>query len=356
MSKTLFAAGAASLVACAALGVGSAFVLSAGAAGADTGTTTTTTDSTTTTFTSTTTPEPTAPTKPSKRPLIAPGVSIGHVLVGWLTPREATDLVRKRFDRPLPLVIGPTRTIKARPSAFGARALIDKAIRRARAARPGVTIPLDVDVSRTHIRAYLQGLHLDREPVDAGVELHGLQPVVVKAQTGRHLKLLRTAYLVRIALKTHTRDPISVPFIVLKPQIARVKVRRTAIVIMRGSNELRYYLDQKLDRTFQVATGQAQYPTPLGSFEIVVMERNPWWYPPDSAWAKGEQPVPPGPGNPLGTRWMGISAPNVGIHGTPDAASIGYSASHGCIRMRIPDAEWLFQHVRVGTPVFIVAQ
>ena len=51
---------------------------------------------------------------------------------------------------------------------------------------------------------------------------------------------------------------------------------------------------------------------------------------------------------------MGISAPYVGIHGTPDAASIGYSASHGCIRMRIPDAEWLFRHVKLGTPVFIV--
>jgi lipoprotein-anchoring transpeptidase ErfK/SrfK len=63
--------------------------------------------------------------------------------------------------------------------------------------------------------------------------------------------------------------------------------------------------------------------------------------------------VPPGPGNPLGTRWMGISAPAVGIHGTPNAASIGYSASHGCVRMRIPDAEWLFQHVAVGTPVLI---
>jgi lipoprotein-anchoring transpeptidase ErfK/SrfK len=51
---------------------------------------------------------------------------------------------------------------------------------------------------------------------------------------------------------------------------------------------------------------------------------------------------------------MGLSAPNVGIHGTPDAASIGYSASHGCIRMRIPEAEWLFNHVEVGTQVFIV--
>jgi lipoprotein-anchoring transpeptidase ErfK/SrfK len=51
---------------------------------------------------------------------------------------------------------------------------------------------------------------------------------------------------------------------------------------------------------------------------------------------------------------MGTSAAGVGIHGTPDAASIGYSASHGCIRMQIPQAEWLFEHVRIGTPVVIV--
>jgi lipoprotein-anchoring transpeptidase ErfK/SrfK len=53
---------------------------------------------------------------------------------------------------------------------------------------------------------------------------------------------------------------------------------------------------------------------------------------------------------------MGLSASGVGIHGTPDDTSIGYSASHGCIRMHIPDAEWLFNHVTVGTPVFIVPQ
>ena len=83
------------------------------------------------------------------------------------------------------------------------------------------------------------------------------------------------------------------------------------------------------------------------------MQLNPWWYPPPSPWAKGLKPVPPGPGNPLGTRWMGLDAPGVGIHGTPDDASIGYSASHGCVRMHIPDAEWLFHHVKLGTPVVI---
>ena len=107
-------------------------------------------------------------------------------------------------------------------------------------------------------------------------------------------------------------------------------------------------------RKFGVATGQASFPTPLGSFEIVRKQANPWWLPPDSDWAEGSEPIPPGPGNPLGTRWMGLSTPAVGIHGTPDAASIGYSASHGCIRMLVPEAEWLFERVEEGTPVYIL--
>jgi len=115
------------------------------------------------------------------------------------------------------------------------------------------------------------------------------------------------------------------------------------------------YSGTKLFRTFAVATGQAIYPTPRGRWHIVVKWKNPWWYPPvQDEWAKGLKPVPPGPSNPLGTRWMGLNAPGVGIHGTDEPASIGYSASHGCIRMRIPDAEWLFVHVRVGSPVWII--
>ena len=127
------------------------------------------------------------------------------------------------------------------------------------------------------------------------------------------------------------------------------------ITINRSTNRLTLYDDGKLYRTFPVATGQAIYPTPRGTFHIVVKYRNPWWYPPtSSSWAQGLKPVPPGPSNPLGTRWMGISAPGVGIHGTDAPASIGYSASHGCVRMQVPDAEWLFDHVDIGTTVHIV--
>ncbi len=75
--------------------------------------------------------------------------------------------------------------------------------------------------------------------------------------------------------------------------------------------------------------------------------------PPNSSWAKGLGPIPPGPGNPLGTRWMGTSAPFVGIHGTPADSTIGTRASHGCIRMHIHDAEALYDQVVVGMPVHI---
>ena len=103
-----------------------------------------------------------------------------------------------------------------------------------------------------------------------------------------------------------------------------------------------------------VATGQAIYPTPRGEWHIVVKYKNPWWYPPiQDDWAKGLKPVPPGPSNPLGTRWMGLNAPGVGIHGTDEPASIGYSASHGCIRMQVPDVIDLYPRVSVGSTVLI---
>ena len=103
------------------------------------------------------------------------------------------------------------------------------------------------------------------------------------------------------------------------------------------------------------AVGQPAYPTPLGTFSIITKVVDPTWTPPNSPWAQGALPIPPGPDNPLGTRWMGISAANVGIHGTNDPTSIGYSVSHGCIRMQIPDVERLFDLVYVGTSVTIRA-
>ena len=123
------------------------------------------------------------------------------------------------------------------------------------------------------------------------------------------------------------------------------------IVIDKSKFRLRAYRDGKLVLTFPIAIGQARYPSPTGTFVVTEKLRNPTWIPPNSPWAKGLEPIPPGAGNPLGTRWIGTSAPAVGIHGTPSNNSIGTAASHGCIRMHVKDVEKLFEYVDVGETV-----
>ena len=128
------------------------------------------------------------------------------------------------------------------------------------------------------------------------------------------------------------------------------------IVVRISTNRLYLYDGMKLERTYPVATGQPQYPTPTGHFEIITKEVDPTWInPARDTWGKDEPAeILPGPGNPLGTRAMALSAPGILIHGTYDDESIGHHASHGCIRMHIPDSEVLFTLVDVGTPVIIV--
>jgi lipoprotein-anchoring transpeptidase ErfK/SrfK len=301
-------------------------------------------------------PPPTEPPPPPPaRTTIAPGVTIAGVRVGGLRGVEAAMAVRAAFDRPMVLVVGPARRIRVSPRDLGARPNLQKSVRRARSARAGARIPLDVRVSRERIAAYLGSVarETDRPAVDARALVRGENLRVVPAKPGRRLQRVVATRAIRVALATSSREPIALSYAEVKPRVTEADVG-TAIVILRESKKLRFYVRGKLARTFGVATGASGYATPIGAFEITTLQRNPWWYPPPSPWASGKTAVPPGPGNPLGTRWMGISSPFVGIHGTPDAASIGYSASHGCVRMRIPDAEWLFERVRVGTPVFIV--
>ncbi len=277
-----------------------------------------------------------------------------HVLVGGLSPAEAALAVREFFAQPLTVRAGRS-TLRVTPKQLGAAAYVGEAVKRARITRPGGNVPLRVRAPRGRVELYVARLakRFDRAVVDASLRLRNSKPFVTKERVGRRTKRALASRAIIRNLKTHSRAPVVVGFITLKPRVTRNSIG-DVIVIRRGANRLDFYDGMKLRRTFGIATGQAQYPTPLGSFEIVVMWRNPWWYPPASDWAKDAEPIPPGPGNPLGTRWMGISSPAVGIHGTPDAASIGYSASHGCIRMLIPQVEWLFDQVEIGTPVYIV--
>ncbi len=125
------------------------------------------------------------------------------------------------------------------------------------------------------------------------------------------------------------------------------------IVVDLSELTLRFYRAGKLVTAYRVAAGQSAYPTPTGTYAVVRMIVDPTWYPPDSEWAKDAKPIPPGIENPLGTRWIGTSAPAVGIHGTPDDGSIGTYASHGCIRMHIPNVEDLYERVALGMTVVI---
>jgi lipoprotein-anchoring transpeptidase ErfK/SrfK len=287
---------------------------------------------------------------------IAEGVQIGPVAVGGMTLEQATGAVLQTYLSPVTLSVGGAR-LTVSPRRFGVKAPVAAAVQQALAAAPGTAVPLRATVEAKPLGAYVAWLARQhaRPAVPKRLLLRHLKPVITKGRPGLEIKEFPARILIRNAVRDGVRTVVVVPTRAVRPTFEPA-AKGPVIVIRRGSNRLSLYNGAKLVRTFPVATGQAAYPTPLGRFQIVVMWKNPTWYPPtQDAWAKGLKPVPPGPDNPLGTRWMGLSSPGVGIHGTDEPASIGYSVSHGCIRMQVPQAEWLFDHVTVGTPVFIVA-
>jgi lipoprotein-anchoring transpeptidase ErfK/SrfK len=285
---------------------------------------------------------------------IASGVIVGGVGVGGMTTDDATKTVQQAFDTPVELRFGTTR-ILVTPDLLGATAEVQPAVDEAATAPADTQVPLTITVDQSVTTGFIAKLakRFDRAAVDSKLLLRNSRPFLTKERPGIKLNQRKAVHDTVDALVANERTPI--PLVARHP---RAKVTRAnfgpVIVIHRGANRLYLYNGTRYSRVFGVATGQTLYPTPLGRFTIVVKWKNPWWYPPASPWAAGQKPIPPGPGNPLGTRWMGLSAPGVGIHGTPSDGSIGYSVSHGCIRMHIPEAEWLFNHVNVGTTVFII--
>ena len=302
------------------------------------------------TTTTTTTPTPEPPPE-----FIPQGVTVGGVNVGGLLLDQAYREVQDAAGDPLVLAF-KGRTFVISPRRLGTKMLVRQAVNDALEAVPGEAVQLPVRIRGQAVRAYVRNLaeEIDRKPVDARFRLRNERPWIGREKPGRKLDVLRATKDVVRALAGNDRDLITLHAKTIKPRVTRRSLSTPVIVIHRESRRLRLYRGMRLWRNFGIAVGQSSYPTPIGRFEIIVMHRNPWWFPPASPWAQGSAPIPPGPGNPLGTRWMGLSSPGVGIHGTPDPASIGYSASHGCIRMHIPSAEWLFRRVSPGTPVYIL--
>ncbi len=286
-------------------------------------------------------------------PTIAAGVQIGSVDVGGLTAADATAAVQAAYFAPVVVHVGH-RNYPVSPHHFHTSLGLSAVIQTALTAPADTAISLTPKLGMALIAKWVRTLakKTNRAPVAGRLLLRHNRPFFTHAHPGRSLRKFPTRMLIRHQVVTGVRTLIVARLRQL--QAAAVK-SQPVIVIHRGVNRLYLYRGVRLWRTFPVATGQPQWPTPLGHFQIVVKWVNPWWFPPtQDSWAQGLKPVPPGPGNPLGTRWMGLSAPGVGIHGTDDPWSIGHFESHGCIRMQVPSAEWLFSRVRIGTPVFII--
>lgn len=293
-------------------------------------------------------------------PVVESGVTIAGVAVGGMTEAEAVSAVRAFFNRRMAVRLRALH-ISAAPSDLGARPRVYKAVEDALAAPADAEVSLAVVITRWKLDLWVKrwANRFYRAPRNSRVVLvGGSRPWITRAYAGRALLRDRSKSRLRNHLLRHSRGPVDLATVSLLPSVTRERFG-PVVVIRRGSRALYLYrgmtsAGMSLVRSFRVAVGQPSYPTPLGRWRIVSKEKNPWWNPPDADWAAGAAPIPPGPGNPLGTRWMGLSAGGVGIHGTYNAASIGGFASHGCIRMYLHEAEWLFDRVRIGTTVFIV--
>ena len=215
---------------------------------------------------------------------------------------------------------------------------------------------LDYRTSKSAVHAFVQKVadSIGTDPRDAEIDLVKNDLRFVHSHPGRELKtdLATTKLLAAISSQASS---VSLPIAPLQPKVSDKSMGPT-IVIRLSQNEMYLYEGLKLDRKYPVATAAPGYDTPVGTWTIVNKQENPTWYnPAPTTWGAGMPlEIPPGPGNPLGPRALYLNAPGVRIHGTTDTSSIGTYASHGCIRMYIPDVEQLYPLIPIGTKVIIL--
>jgi lipoprotein-anchoring transpeptidase ErfK/SrfK len=311
---------------------------------------------------------------------IADGVTIAGVDVGGMNAEEAKQAVRVQLLRPLrhSIRVGydgeswelPGKTLKVHADLDAA---VDEALEDSReGGLPGrlvryVTggdveerIGADITYSQPAINRFVRrvAVAVNREAKDATVEPSAESLVVVKAQNGRKLRdNLLTRQLQAAVLNADADHTIAARTHYTKPEVTTREVAGSYpsyLTLDRGTYTLRLWEDLKLAKTYTVAVGQEGLETPEGLYSIQEKEENPTWHVPESDWAGSlaGQDIPPGPSNPIKARWMGIFE-GAGIHGTEETYSLGSAASHGCVRMAIPDVEELYDRVEVGTPIFI---
>lgn len=254
--------------------------------------------------------------------------AVGAVIAVSLTPPSASALPMFEFDSPKGRVRVSAAELGVRHTAEGL-AVDDAAFRRA----------------MTRMQARF------RQPPKPGVyELLPDHTVRLKGGTpGYELDPAGTRSMVLRALRG-SRSHLRLPMRKVAPGTTQ-----KAIVINLQRFRLDLYAGSKRSEHFDVGVGALSFPTPPGAYYIRSKAVNPTWRNPGSSWARSMPAyIGPGPNNPLGTRALRLDRGALVIHGTPQPWTIGHRSSHGCIRMRRPDVERLYELVPERTPVFIV--
>jgi lipoprotein-anchoring transpeptidase ErfK/SrfK len=313
---------------------------------------------------------------------IARGVRVAGLDVGGLTRGQARRAVEARLagaiEHPVVATWRHRRfTLAPRDSRvrLDVAATVDRAVARSRRGDPfgralreltGGEVRADVApvvrYSPVAVRRFVRGLarRLDRRARDADIDFVAYRIRKTRARNGRRLRQRELEQAIVARLSSPRRDELVAVHVVVsrRPDRTLKDIARRyprVITISRTRKILRLYRHLKLAETFRIAVGQIGHKTPAGRYAIESMQKNPAWNVPDEAWAGdlAGRIIPPGdPQNPLKARWMGFHD-GAGIHGTSVIGSLGSAASHGCIRMSVPDVVKLYRRVKVGTPVFI---
>jgi hypothetical protein len=317
----------------------------------------------------------------SMRTRLAEGLTVGGVDVGGLEAAAARQRVRSAVLEPLnrPVVARYkghhfTLTPAQARVAVDVDGSVDAAVARSRSGNilqrtarnlKSGRFDEDVDVDITYNRRAISRLikrirsGIDRPARDASVDLDRgrVDPKPSADGIGVRVSRLRRD-LSRALLATDGPRSVRVRTQIVKPKVSSEQLaeRYPAVVIVnRPRFTLSLYRHLKFSKSYRVAIGQVGLETPAGLYHVQNKAIDPAWHVPDSDWAgKLRGKVIPGgtAENPLKARWLGIFD-GAGIHGTDAVRSLGTAASHGCVRMRIPDVKELYDEVPVNAPVYI---
>ncbi len=313
---------------------------------------------------------------------IAEGIKVNGVDVGGLSASQARTKLRTALLEPLNRPVTARfegKSYKLTPTQAQIGVDIDGSVNRALVrSREGDIIsrtwrevrgePINTDLeakvsySRPAVRRLVARVarDLNREPVDASVDLESGSVAPRPSSDGRAVRAARLRRdLERELLDAGRRRVARVRTAVVKPKVSTDQLAEkypAVLIVNRSAFKLTLYKNLKPAKTYGVAIGKIGLETPAGLYHIQNKAVNPAWTMPHSDWVpkKDQGKIIPGgtPENPLKARWLGIFA-GAGIHGTDAESSIGTAASHGCVRMRIPDVIDLYDQVPVGAPIYI---